>query len=176
MVEVVPMSLTIQHKKEALGQAYIRAIIAKAGYNLAKDEFDYGFDGTIKAVDNRGGRRVDSGFGINFQLKSSCEVDFKDGEVIYDLESKNYNDLVAEVTTLPNILILFVLPKDESDWINCSFEHLIIRRCAWWYSLAGMPPTNNPRKKRIKIPEQQMFSPEELHKLMDKVKGGSDRL
>lgn len=68
------MSITVQHQKEALGQAYVRAVIAKAGFNFGKSEHDYGYDGTIKEVVNRGGRYVESCFGINFQLKSSCDV------------------------------------------------------------------------------------------------------
>ena len=94
------------------------------------------------------------------------------GEIIYDLESKNYNDLVIENTSFPSILILFVLPEDEDAWLDASDERLIIRKCAWWYSLEGQPPTTNLGTKRIKIPENQVFSPEALHKLMENVKGG----
>lgn len=60
------MSITIQHKKEALGQAYIRAVIAKAGFNFSKSELDYAFDGTIKEVVSHDGRYYESGMGINF--------------------------------------------------------------------------------------------------------------
>ena len=109
------MSITVQHQKEALGQAYVRAVIAKAGFNFGKSEHDYGYDGTIKEVVNRGGRYVESCFGINFQLKSSCDVTFENGHVVYDLESKNYNDLVEESSMLPNILILLALPTDSND-------------------------------------------------------------
>ena len=52
------MSITVQHQKEALGQAYVRAVIAKAGFNFGKSEHDYGYDGTIKEVVNRGGRML----------------------------------------------------------------------------------------------------------------------
>lgn len=168
-----PISITVQHRKEALGQAYIRAVVAKAGYNFGgKSDFDYGFDGTIKDVSCRGGRYFENGFGLNYQLKSSCNVTNKDGRVIYDLECKNYNDLVIETTSFPNILILFVMPKDECEWIDFSIGRLIIRKCAWWYSLEGQPPTANSKTKRIKIPEQQVFSPKELHRIMKSVKGG----
>lgn len=108
------MSITVQHQKEALGQAYVRAVIAKAGFNFGKSEHDYGYDGTIKEVVNRGGRYVESCFGINFQLKSSCDVTFENGHVVYDLESKNCNDLVEESSMLPNILILLALPTDSN--------------------------------------------------------------
>lgn len=166
------MAITVQHQKEALGQAYVRAVIAKAGYNLGKSEFDYGFDGTIKDVVNRGGRYVENGFGLHFQLKSSCDVCFQDGNVIYDLECKNYNDLVIESTMLPNILVLFVLPEGEPDWLNISTENMTMKKCAWWCSLEGLPSTNNTSTKRITIPDGQVFSPEALTALVEKVKGG----
>lgn len=166
------MPITIQHKKEALGQAYIRAVIASAGYNFAKSDFDYGFDGTIKDVFNRAGRYHENGFGMNFQLKSSCDIQIENGQVIFDLESKNYNDLVEESTTLPNILILFMLPSDENDWLDVSSEKLTLKKCAWWCSLEGELPTTNKSTKRISIPEGQIFSSDALVKLMEKVKGG----
>ena len=112
------MPITVQHQKEALSQAYVRAVIAKAGFNFGKTEFDYGIDGTIKDVINRNGRYVESCFGINFQLKSSCNVTIENGLVVYDLESKNYNDLVAESSMLPNILILLALPSNSDEWLE----------------------------------------------------------
>lgn len=166
------MPITVQHQKEALSQAYVRAVIAKAGFNFGKTEFDYGIDGTIKDVINRNGRYVDSCFGINFQLKSSTDVFFKDGQVIYDLESKNYNDLVTESSMLPNILILLVLPPDSNEWLNVTEDQLIMKKCAWWCSLEGQEPTTNTDTKRISIPECQIFSPDTLVNLMEKVKGG----
>lgn len=166
------MSITVQHQKEALGQAYVRAVIAKAGFNFGKTDFDYGIDGTIKEVINRNGRYVDSCFGINFQLKSSSDVSFENGCVIYDLESKNYNDLVEESSMLPNILILFVLPTDNDDWLSVTIDQLTMKQCAWWCSLEGLEPTENQATKRISIPDCQIFSPATLIDLMEKVKGG----
>jgi len=166
------MPITVQHQKEALGQAYVRAVIAKAGFNFGKTEFDYGIDGTIKDVINRNGRYVDSCFGINFQLKSSSAVSFEGDCVIYDLESKNYNDLVNESSMLPNILILFVLPANDDDWLSVTVNQLTMKQCAWWCSLEGQEPTENQATKRISIPVHQIFSPTALIDLMEKVKGG----
>ena len=128
--------------------------------------------GTIKEVVNRGGRYVESCFGINFQLKSSCDVTFENGHVVYDLESKNYNDLVEESSMLPNILILLALPTDSNDWLEVTADQLIMKRCAWWCSLEGQEPTTNQTTKRIFIPDGQILSPAALIGLMEKVKGG----
>ena len=104
------MSITVQHQKEALGQAYVRAVIAKAGFNFGKSEHDYGYDGTIKEVVNRGGRYVESCFGINFQLKSSCDVGdlienaYRDGitanmcDALSKLKPENTEDVTVETS------------------------------------------------------------------------------
>ncbi len=153
------MSITVQHRKEALGQAYLRAVVAMAGYNLGKSEFDYCFDGTIKDVVTRDGRYYENGIGINFQLKSSSDVFFQNGNVVYDLECKNYNDLVPESTMLPKILVLFVLPTDESDWLNVSTQCLTMKRCAWWCSLEGLPATKIYSQKESTYPIVRYFHP-----------------
>ena len=166
------MAITEQHRKEDLGQAYVRAVIAKAGFNYGRDEHDYGFDGAIKEVTNVNGRYCSTGFGINYQLKSSCDAFFQGEYVVYDLESKNYNDLVTYTTTFPNILVLFALPHNENEWLSVTESELTIRQCAWWCSLTGKPTTDNKATKRICIQKRQLFTPEELILLMDKVKGG----
>lgn len=165
------MPITEQHRKEDLGQAYVSAVIAKAGYNISHDRHDDYHDGTIKEVACFNGHFFPTGFGINYQLKSTCDVIFQGEHILYDLESKNYNELVRETTMFPSILILFVLPKDEHEWLTVSCDELVIRKCAWWYSLVGLPPTDNTASKRICVPQNQILTPDSLIKLMEKVKG-----
>ena len=168
------MPMPINAQKENLGQAYVRAVIASVGYNYAKEENDFGIDGSIKDVAVRGDRYYTNGFSIDYQLKSSWDVTFEGNELVYDLESKNYNDLATWEGAVPAILILFVLPQDENDWVNFSQNGLTIRNCAWWCSLAGQPATENGTKKRIRIPIDQVFSPDTLRELMAKVRRGED--
>ena len=168
------MPMPITKRKEALGQAYVRAIVAKVGYNITTYENDFGLDGTIKDVDMRDGRYHGNGFSIEYQLKSSSAISFEDGYLIYDLESKNYNDLAAWEGGTPAILILYVMPENEEDWVNFSVDGLVIKKCAWWCSLEGNPTTDNERTKRIRIPVSQVFSPDSLIQLMAKVRRGDN--
>ena len=167
------MAMSVGDRKEALGQAYVRAVVAKAGFNIAKSEKDYGLDGTIKDVVNRNGRYHENGIAIEYQLKSSSNVSFEGDYIVYDLESKNYNDLALWEGTSPGILILFVMPSDESDWVTFDEERLEIRHCAWWCSLEGEPPTENAARRRIKISKANVFSPEALEAMMTTVRGGN---
>lgn len=168
------MPMPINARKENLGQAYVRTVVAAVGYNLSKDENDFGLDGTIKDVAVRGNRYYNSGFNIEYQLKSSWDVTFDGNDLIYDLESKNYNDLASWDGAVPAILILFVLPRDEHEWIDFSREGISIHNCAWWCSLAGQPVTENETTKRIRIPINQVFSPNALEELMAKVRRGEN--
>lgn len=150
--------ITVQHQKESLGQAYVKAVVAKSGYNISASEHDYGVDGQIKDVGVRNGRHYETGFGIIFQLKSSVDVAFEDGFLVYDLESKIYNDLVIETGMLPFILVLFVMPRDDPLWLSVDQNQMIIRQCAWRCSLAGLEPTENEETKRIRIPIDHFFT------------------
>lgn len=168
------MPITNQHRQEDLGQAYVSAVAAKAGFNLSYDKHDYGYDGTVKDVANRGGRFVNTGFGFDYQLKSSANVTFNADCLVYDLESKNYNDLSTEEGLFPKVLILFVLPKDETEWLTVTPNEMVVKRCAWWCSLKGLPKTENEAKKRISIPIAQIFTPSAAIEIMERVKGGHE--
>ena len=166
------MGMPDEKIKEALGQAYVHAVAAVAGYNVAKDEQDFGIDGTIKDVVNREGRYASNGFCIEYQLKSTSNVSFEDEWVVYDLESKNYNDLATWQGANPAILILFLMPREKSEWIEQQADSIQIRNCAWWHQLQSEEITDNLRTKRIRIPRKQVFTPESLIEMMKKVERG----
>jgi len=124
--------LTEEHIKEGLSRAYVLAVANRAGFNIAKSEIDYDMDGMFREVIIRENRRVESGFSIDYQLKSTTNVKFAGEFIKYKLESKNYNDLVETNIATPRILILFVLPKDDSQWLNINYQSTILKNCAWW--------------------------------------------
>ncbi|MFC3798108.1 DUF4365 domain-containing protein [Cohnella sp. GCM10012308] len=164
-----------QHIKEGLSRAYTLAVAHKAGFNCSKPEYDYGIDGSIKDVQIiRPGRYLDCGFSIDYQLKCTVNVEYEKDHLKYDLEAKTYNDLIIEDVGTPRILILFVLPSDQSQWLNISTNHTILKNCAWWYSLKGMPPTNNENTIRIRIPLEQILTEHALSELMSKVRKGEE--
>lgn len=171
--------MTEQHIKEQLSRAFVRAISANAGFILRKYEVDYGLDGKFSDVvyeeDCTGHKRYsENGFGIDFQLKATTNIVPKDGYLIYDLEAKNYNDLVKTCVGTPRILIVYSMPKDRNQWLEISQQAIILKKCAWWCSLKGLPSTKNNIKKRIKIPDSQLLTTQELSRLINLVKGGAE--
>jgi hypothetical protein len=166
--------ITEEHMKEGISRAYTIAVAHRAGLNYSKFEFDYGMDGSFSNVKIRGNRRVTGGYSIEFQLKSTenFEIDSKSNSIVYDLEVKNYNDLVEDDVGTPRILVLFTFPKDRNEWLNITKDATILKNCAWWCSLKGNNISGNKQKTTIRIPINQILTAEALQELMEKVKRG----
>ncbi len=168
--------ITTQHIEEDLSRAYVQAIAAKAGLNLAiRDRaHDYGIDGTFHQVSYRDGRREESGFGLDFQLKASINAVVEPDCIQYDLDSKVYNSFSERAQkkyTSRVILILLVLPKDTEDWMTLSEEQLVLKRCCYWTTIDGVA-TLNAQSKRISIPRSNLLTPEKVMVLMQAVENG----
>jgi hypothetical protein len=167
--------LTDQHIAEALSRAYVRAIAGRAGLNLAIREYDYGVDGSFDEVVVRQNRRVESGFALSFQLKSSTQWQINDErQVVYDLEVKTYNDLIIRRSmraATPCILILLALPQDSEQWLICEETELRLQGTCYWEYLSGSL-SENRQSVRIRISRSQRLTPESLLTLINNVKTG----
>jgi hypothetical protein len=153
-------------RQEALSRAYVRAIAARAGVICGGTENDLGFDMLLRAVVMQDQQFWDSGPQIDVQFKSTTRAEMRESDVLYDLEVRAYDLLRQETASRPRLLVLLVLPEDESLWLSQSVEELILRRCAYWMSLRGAAPTRNQATVRIAIPRANVFSPEALQRLM----------
>lgn len=166
---------TIQHTEESICRSYITAVAAIARQNLwFGSEHDYGVDGTVKLVENRGGRRRETGFALDFQAKASTQWSLEEGYICYDLEAKSYNDLVERANntrSVPFFLVLMTLPREESDWIDFDEERILLRRCAYFCQLAG-EQTENSSTKRVRISRDNMLTPEALSETLMRIKTG----
>jgi hypothetical protein len=172
IVEDIENNLTEEHIKEGISKGYVQALAHYAGYNFEEPKFDYGIDGTFSGIRIRGNRRMASGCRLDFQLKASVNVFIEKNNVKYNLESKNYNDLVDIEVCTPRILILYKLPKDKKEWIKVTENGTVFKDCAWWCYLSGSQQTSNKEKITIRIPIKQIFNEDSLKELMDKVKKG----
>jgi len=167
--------MTEQHIKEQISRAYVRAIAARAGILMEECSVDYGVDGRFVDVDyDAEYGRYAAGFGIDFQLKATKNIIPKGDKLIYDLEVKNYRDLIKTKVGTPRILIVYSMPRQMDEWITITDDDTTLRRCAWWCSLKGQGETNNKNKKRIILPVSQRLTPDELRRLINLVKEGAD--
>ncbi|WP_242851800.1 DUF4365 domain-containing protein [Clostridium sp. IBUN22A] len=131
-------------------------------------------DGTFKDVKLRENRLVESGYSIDFQLKATVTAEIEDECIKYNLEAKNYNDLVDDDVMTPRILILYTLPRDPNEWVKVNEDMTVIKNCAWWCSLKGNKLTSNSHTITIRIPKNQLLTSETLSELMNKIKRGEE--
>lgn len=137
-----PSLLSLNDQKEQLSQAYVAAIAAGCGYiisvpNLDRDSIDI-------QVSSGSSRRAS----VQFQLKATSAPNWSGDDLLFQLKQKNYNDLVLE-RQVPLLLAVMVLPQQESDWLTVSPNELVLRRCVWWHSLIGEPPTDQGSKQVV---------------------------
>jgi Domain of unknown function (DUF4365) len=157
--------LTRNHRQEALSRAYVQAIAAQAGLGWCLPNPDYGIDISLRAIDIIGNRRTDASVPLDIQLKSTTRASVNETRVAYDLSVDNYDDLRA-LGIRPRILVVLILPGDETLWVTQSSEELTIRHCAYWISLEGWPATPSVRSVRVDIPLTNVFSVAALQDIM----------
>ena len=154
-------------RQEALSRAYVAAIAAAAGYVTAEQNFDRdGVDVQIRA----GGSMLPS---LDIQLKATINLgEPRNKEFRYPLKRRNY-DLLRIQTTMPRILVVLDMPEGEVDWVTVTPVKLILRRCAYWCSLAGFPETKNSDNVTISMQSDYKFDVEGLKALMEQARSGA---
>lgn len=159
--------MAMTDREEALSRAYISAVTAVAGYVTALQDFDRdGVDVQIRA----GGDMRPS---LDIQLKATINLGVAaDGVFRFPLKRRNY-DLLRELTIIPRILVVLDLPKDEADWVSVGADQLIMRRCAYWASLAGLKETENTDSVTISIKSNNRFDVDALRALMERARSGA---
>ena len=161
------------YRQEGLSRAYVRAIAAFAGVSVTVPENDFGIDLYLREVIEENGF-FDAGLGrIDAQLKSTTLASVTATEVIYDLGVRAYNNLRRSDDNNFRLLILLALPEEESEWLTCEPEQLILRRCAYWINLRGLPSTGSTASIRIRIPTANIFTTTSLLQLLEQSRQGA---
>lgn len=136
-------------RKEHFSYAYVRAVCAAAGLAVDKPEAD---------IDSRDLRIYARGAAVLYaQVKCTENLDIRTDEVSFPLGISDYNHLRAD-TAAPTILIVVHVPQEYGDWVVQSENELALRRCGYWMSLRGFPPSENTDSVTVRIPRGQMFS------------------
>ena len=151
--------------QEQLSLAYVRAVLFRAGFRLSSPVVDdHGIDGTIVDPDRRGINRVD------FQLKATTQYEIRGDVIAYDLRVEDYNRLIIE-DDVPRVLILYLMPEDEDQWLAQGEEELCLRKCSYWVSLMGMQPSRNSSSVRVRVPLVNMFDQDGLRDMFRQLIG-----
>jgi hypothetical protein len=112
---------------------------------------------------------------IGLQLKATINLgDAKDGLFHFPLKRRNY-DLLRIATQVPRLLVVLDLPRVEDQGLTVTPESLVLRRCAFWTSLAGAPETDNDTSVTISIDAAHRLDTTSLRALMEQSRTGAIR-
>lgn len=158
--------LPTQTIEELISMSYVSAVIASSGFSPNTVAKDYGVDMEVRRIGIFKEKRIDLGVLLEFQLKASINWEIDDSHIVYDLDADAYNRLIyrRDNSSTPCALIVCCLPKNESNWLNISEDELTIRKCCYYYFIDG-EKTENLRSKRIRIPREQLLTPQSIHAL-----------
>jgi hypothetical protein len=167
LVKVEPWSapmLPRNQRMELLSRAYVQALAANAGGVCVVPSPDYGIDFSIHQISCVDDRYCDEGSAKDIQLKSTTLSAFREDQngFQYDLDLKAYNYLRRHPVQTIRLLILFVMPSNESLWLTQDAEGLLLRKCAYYLSLQGKAETKNKQSVRVFVPAQQVLTVEYL--------------
>jgi hypothetical protein len=157
-------------QKEQFSRAYVQAVAACAGFAWGVPSVDD--DSVDMALFCRGGGGTIRSPRLELQLKCKSAPPV-DGETFSHLiKLKNYDDLRDQPLLVPRILVIVLIPDLVDDWLHHDEAQLVLRRCAYWTSLRGFPPSENLSGQTIKIPRRQMFNVQALQSLMKRIGEG----
>ena len=154
--------LTQPQIEEALSRSYLRALAGRAGFIIAEYDFDMaGIDMQVRAGSGVYGRILD------VQLKATVNLgEPRDGMFRFRINRRSY-DILRSSGKAPIVLIVLDLPRDSARWLEVSDDALLLRRRAYWASLAGAPPRRGQQTVTIDIPAGNRLDLATLNALMD---------
>jgi hypothetical protein len=150
-------------------------VVGRAQHKLNwNSEHDYGVDGYVRIIQQRGSRHFETGLGFDFQSKTTVDWSADGDSIVYDLEVDAYNDLASRAGkgATPFLLVLLCLHSEEATWVDVSSAQLILKKCAYWMQIDGVL-TDNIATRRVRIPAANVFSPAAVHGILEDIKTGA---
>ena len=148
--------------KERMSVGVVTLVAARAGCMLSSVDVDReSVDVTIRPIK---GPPVC----IDAQLKSSSVLKRDGGFLVIDLPIKNYNDLCSKIVGNARILVVMDLDGNQKRWLEVGDDRISAKKSAYWLDLYGAAPSTNSKRKRVRVPLAQPFTPESLLGIMQR--------
>jgi hypothetical protein len=109
---------------------------------------------------------------LDLQVKSTNDGTGTEAAIHYPLKRKNYDELILADLLTPRLLVLVVVPPDPLSWLTASPEALVLRHCAYWVSLRGLPATDNETSVTVQVPRANLFDVSAVMGLMQMMNEG----
>jgi hypothetical protein len=171
------MMLTENDIKSELSYAYLHSIATRAGCSVQvgnRHMDGAGVDAIVWARERFRPDSVFTDFSISVQLKATSSEPARDttGHYPFPVSIDQYNKLRDTGWHAQQLLVVLFLPADPDRWVSHSGEALVSRRCAYWVSLRGAPPSLNRASQTIYIPDANLFSVAGLRAILTQVSLG----
>ncbi|MGH9822397.1 MAG: DUF4365 domain-containing protein [Blastocatellia bacterium] len=155
--------------KEELSYAYIHAVASRAGlaFDYRRKDRD-SVDIVISAHRQEAAKGEYLSASLELQVKATTVTNHGEASFPFELPIKNYDDLRVK-TMCPRLLVVYVMPGDESNWVTADRDSLCMRHCAYWHNLEGEAPVENAKSRTVRIPSKNVFTPESLKAIMSRV-------
>jgi hypothetical protein len=164
------MDLNLQ--KEQFSNAYVRAVAAAAGFQVYKPEVD--IDKIDWIVAAPGPRKTVRSPMVGIQLKCTSRDILRANDLAFFVNAETYDNLRDPNHMFPRVLLVVVVPAEVAEWLVHAEENLALRDCGYWFSLRGLPESDNETGETIRIPRKQQFTIDALTGMMERVGvGGS---
>lgn len=162
--------MDLNQRKEQYSHAYVKAVAAVAGFAWYKPSVDD--DSIDLGLAQRGGGGTVRSPRLEMQLKCHAMATPNEDDFAYWLDLKNYDDLRDEQVEVKRILVVVLVPDDLAEYLAEGEQQLAMRRCGYWLSLRGFPPTDNDTGKTVRIPRSQRFTVQSLQRIMQRIGQG----
>jgi hypothetical protein len=161
------LGLSFTAAQEQFSKAFIMAAASLAGCSVAEPRpDDDSIDWTLSC------RLPPRRPKLDLQVKSTSNGAGTETAVHYPLKRKNYNELTLVDLLTPRILVLVIVPSDPLAWLTASADALVLRHCAYWVSLRGLPATDNETSVTVQVPRANLFDVGALMALMRTINEG----
>ena len=162
--------MTIDDQKEQFSFAYARAVAAVAQVVVNEPTVDD--DSVDLSFKKKGGGGKVRSPQLDVQVKCTESANVHANHVAYPLKLKNHEELRPTNLLVPRILIVVTVPDDLDDWLNHSEKELAMRKCGYWLSLRGEPPTTNDTSVTVHLPRANQFTVAQLRQIMQRIGNG----
>jgi hypothetical protein len=162
--------MELSQQKQEFSKAYVKAVAAACGYATKEPSVDD--DSVDLCLAARGGEGTVRSPQLDLQLKCTAQQVVAETTVNFPLEIKNYEELRPTDFMVPRILVIVIVPNDVSLWITHTENELLLRHCGYWYSLRGMPATDNETTVTVNVPRSQVFNVAGLNDIMQRIGNG----
>jgi hypothetical protein len=163
------MPLADNDVKCELSYAYLHAVAAKAGCEcqVAGRLSDHlGIDARLHVNENFGPEAVIR-FTLDVQLKAtSTPLQPVLDRYSFSLPIEHYDKLRFTSRESPLLLVVLQLPAEPEQWLKCTPRALTLKKCAYWVSLYGAPPSANVTAQTVYLPRKNLFTVDGLRALL----------